>query len=312
MRICLFIFFLLFEGMCSAQGQHSNDPYIIVLGIAQDAGYPQAGCLEDCCKRAWNDPSQKRLVASLALVDPATKNWWLFDATPDITEQLQLFRKITHSEYAVLPKAVFLTHGHIGHYTGLMYFGREVMNTSGLTVYAMPRMQSFLQNNGPWSQLVQLKNISISSLANDKTVSLAPGIDVTPFLVPHRDEFTETVGFTITHKDFKLIFIPDIDKWDKWDRSINTVVKNSSIALLDGTFFSDKELKGRSMSEIPHPFVQESFTQFEGLTAVEKKKIIFIHLNHTNPLLDPSSKAYTETSSKGFSVAKQGQKIEMK
>jgi len=104
-------------------------PYIVVLGIAQDGGYPQAGCEKNCCKPAWNDPSKKRFVTSLALVDPASKKWWLFEATPDLRDQLQLFREITQQQFDVLPAGVFLTHGHIGHYSGLMEFGREVMGT---------------------------------------------------------------------------------------------------------------------------------------------------------------------------------------
>eukprot|EP00957_Ditylum_brightwellii_P156501 11911053-Ditylum_brightwellii.AAC.1 len=62
------------------------------------------------------------------------------------------------------PDGIFLTHAHIGHYTGLMYLGREALGAVDVPVYAMPRMRSFLKNNGPWSQLVSLGNINIQNL----------------------------------------------------------------------------------------------------------------------------------------------------
>ena len=309
MMIKLLSIFLLLNVAVIAQTKTNNNPFIIILGIAQDAGYPQAGCDKDCCKRVLNDASAKRMVSSLALVDPATHQWWLFDATPDITAQLQLFRNKTNGVYPTLPSGIFLTHAHIGHYTGLMYFGREAMNSRKLTVYAMPRMNDFLTQNGPWDQLFEINNLSMKRLKADSSISLSTGITVTAFVVPHRDEYSETVGFSIQYQQFKLIYIPDIDKWQKFGRDIDLLVKESSLALLDGTFFKDGELAGRAMNEIPHPFVEESILQFSTLPEVDKKKIRFIHLNHTNPLLDKQSGAFAELKKKGFNVAEQGEKI---
>jgi len=292
--------------------QTKNDPFMIVLGVAQDAGYPQAGCEKDCCKRVLTDASAKRMVASLALADPATHQWWLFDATPDITAQMQLFRSKTNAAYPILPSGIFLTHAHIGHYTGLMYFGREAMNSRKLPVYAMSRMNDFLLQNGPWDQLFEINNLSMKRLSTDSSVNLSTGLTVTPFLVPHRDEYSETVGFSIQYQQFKLIYIPDIDKWQKFGRDINQLVKESAVALLDGTFYKDGEVAGRAMNEIPHPFVEESIQQFSTLSDIDKKKIYFIHLNHTNPLLDKKSAAFSELRKKHFSVAEQGEQILLK
>lgn len=306
------IFLLLFVASIAQNKPIDKNPFIIILGIAQDAGYPQIGCEKDCCKRAINDPSKKRMVVSFALADPETHTWWLFEATPNIAEQLQLFRQQTKSLYNILPKAIFLTHGHIGHYTGLMYLGREAMNSSMLDVYAMPRMQNYLVQNGPWSQLNSLKNISVQNLSADSAINISADLSVTPFIVPHRDEFTETVGFKIRYHDFKLIFIPDIDKWKKFGRDINQTIKESAVALLDGTFYKDGEVAGRSMNEIPHPFIEESIKQFSSLSANDKKKIYFIHFNHSNPLLNNSSAEFSALTHEGFNVAQQARRIDFK
>ena len=105
-----------------------------------------------------------------------------------------------------------------------------------------------------------------------------------------------------------MIFIPDIDKWDRWDKDISEIISKVDYAFLDATFYKNGEIK-RDMSEIPHPFVEESMHLFSNLSANDKKKIHFIHFNHTNPLLIEGSDAQKEVSDKGFNLAKEGQII---
>lgn len=258
--------------------------YILVLGIAQDGGYPHIGCQKECCNAAWSDNKLKKNITSLALVDPVQKKWWLFEATPDIKDQLQSFKKQTKGLYTYLPEGIFITHAHIGHYAGLMEFGREAMGTSKLKVYALPELKSYLTTNGPWSQLVKLQNIDLIEL-NANVPLMISGNIITPFTVPHRDEFSETAGFKIALPTKKFLFIPDIDKWNKWDKNIIDEVKKVDIAFLDATFYTNTELGNRPITEVPHPLVSETMQLFENETAATKQKIYFIHFNHTNPLL---------------------------
>ena len=283
----------------------STTAYVMVLGVAQDAGYPQMNCKKECCKQAWGNPELKRTTSCLAIVDPISKEQWIIDATPNIKEQLQLLKQKTGTEKL---DGILLTHAHMGHYTGLMHFGREVMGTDNLPVFAMPKMKTFLEENGPWSQLVKLENINIKALKSDSTFSLNERIKIKPFLVPHRDEFSETVGYEITINNKSLIFIPDIDKWEKWETNITELIKKVDYAFLDATFFKNGELK-RDMSEIPHPFAEESMELFSELTEKDKQKVHFIHFNHTNALLIEGSTAQKEVFEKGFNLAKEGQMI---
>lgn len=292
----------------SLQEINPETPYVMVLGVAQDAGYPQMNCKKECCALAWKNSELTRTTSCLAIVDPNTNEQWIIDATPDIKEQLQRLKETTGTEKV---DGVLLTHAHMGHYTGLMHFGREVMGTNGIPVFAMPKMSSFLEKNGPWSQLVELKNISVNKLQSDSTFNLNENIKVKPFLVPHRDEFSETVGYEITINNKSLIFIPDIDKWEKWETDIIQLIQKVDYAFLDGTFYKNGELK-RDMSEIPHPFVEESMELFSELSDKDKTKIHFIHLNHTNPLLIEGSAAGKEVLEEGFNVAKEGQMIRFK
>ncbi len=273
-----------------------NAPYLIVLGITQDGGYPQAGCSKPCCRQIYSGQQSKKHITCVALIDPQTKKSWMFECTPDFGEQLQMLREHLHDS-AHLPSGIFITHAHVGHYTGLAQLGKEVMGTHQIPVYALPRMSLFLKNNGPWSQLVTQKNITIHELSDLTALNLINGISVKPIRVPHRDEYSETVGFDIRFGNKSVLFIPDIDKWEKWDYpnrlfpsdsvpvKLQKLVATYSYVLIDGTFFKNGELPGRDMSEIPHPFIEETMHLLDPLPAETKSRIYFIHFNHTNPVL---------------------------
>ena len=281
-----------------------NPPYLFVLGVAQDAGYPQAGCYQPHCMRGWENLELRRGATSIALVDPAAKAKYLFDATPNLPEQLYaLEEEAPSAQYSLA--GVFLTHAHIGHYAGLMFFGHEAMGGKQIPVYAMPRMQNYLTTNGPWSQLVSYNNIALQTLQHNKPVEFA-NISVTPILVPHRDEFSETVGYVISTRHKSALFIPDINKWSVWETDLAEIIQTVDYALLDATFFGDGELPGRDMSKVPHPLVTETMATLNHLSARQRNKVWFIHMNHTNPLLDPSSRESQLVRSAGYNIAEQG------
>ena len=290
-------FILLFLGYLNSK----NLPYVVVLGIAQDGGLPHAGCLKSCCKNLWGTGNNEK-VASIGIVDPKTGQSWLIDATPDFASQLHILENIHKTKLS----GIFLTHAHIGHYSGLLQLGREVMGAKDMPVYAMPRMKSFLYENSPWNQLLSLENIKIIDLKNSKEIKLSSQLYIEPFLVPHRDEFSETVGYRVVSNKKSLVYIPDIDKWSKWDQDIFQVVLHSDFALLDGTFYSSDEIPHRDMSEIPHPFIIETMDLLNDMNSKNRKKIYFIHFNHSNPAINHTSSTSNIIRSKRFNVAKEG------
>ena len=282
-----------------------SDQYLTVLGIAQDAGFPQAGCEKGNCTQYWLGNEEKRHATSLGLIDKNSGKAWLFEATPDFKEQLH---QLTSFSKTASLAGIFLTHAHIGHYTGLMHLGHEVMGASNVPVYTMPRMKSYLEDNGPWSQLVDFENINLVQQKADSTIKLSESLSVTPFLVPHRDEFSETVGYRIESPNKKVLFIPDINKWQVWNRSIIDEISKVDMAFLDATFFDSTELPGRNMEDIPHPFVEESLELFKDLPESERAKITFIHFNHTNPLI-LNSMERRQVENLGFKVAFEGMRV---
>lgn len=289
----------------------SGGAFLIVLGIAQDGGAPQAGTKD---LEAWSDPAREQWVASLALVEPGTGRRYLFDATPDLRRQLARLDAVAPDPNTPGLDGVFLTHAHMGHYTGLLFFGFESMGARGVPVYAMPKMAAFLETNGPWNQLVRLGNIELRGLEDAVTVDLGASVTVTPVTAPHRQEYSEVVGFKIAGPTRTVLYLPDIDSWAAWDDQgtpIEEVLATVDVAYLDGTFWNQGEIPGRDMSGFPHPMIVATMNRLGSLPAAERDKVRFIHLNHTNPALREGSAEAREVRQRGFRIAAPLERVEL-
>ena len=285
------------------------DVELIVLGVGQDGGAPQLGRDDD---PAWSEPGLRQNATALGLRDVRSGRRWLFEATPDIREQLHVFSLLAppaSAENGGL-SGVFLTHAHIGHYAGLMFFGHESMGAQRLNVYAMPRMADFLTHNGPWSQLVSYHNVMLVPMERGALVALTPSLAVTPFDVPHRQEFSEVVGYRIDGPSRSALFLPDIDSWEQWEAAgvrIEDEISSVDVAFLDATFFANGEIPGRDMSGFPHPFIVHSMERLSTLAPSERAKVRFIHFNHTNPVRFDSPER-RQVVAAGFNLAETGER----
>ena len=262
------------------------------------------GCSKECCVNYFEHKSIRIGVSSIGVSNFKYETNYIVDATPDVNFQLQAL--IGNTKPSEKLDGIFLTHAHMGHYVGLLNFGRESLNSNNIPVYLMPKFFDFISKNGPWDQLVSLNNIKLQRIYNNEKVILHNNLSFTPILVPHRDEYSETVGYLIEGNRKKALYIPDIDKWAKWSISITEMIKNVDYAFLDGTFFDEKEINNRDISEIPHPFIIESLELFNNLENIDKAKVYFIHLNHTNPVLNKNSEEYKRVILSGFNVAEPG------
>ena len=276
-----------------------ESPHAVVLGVAQDGGHPHPGCRRPCCVGNRVTP---HLTTCVAVVDGSEA--WLLDAGPDLPRHLG---RLADREARLA--GVVLTHAHIGHYTGLMFLGREAMNTSALPVWAAPRMTAFLEENRPWNQLIADGNIDLRRIQGKIELSL--DVSAETFPVPHRNEYSENLGICITGPAATLLYVPDTDGWDDWPTGIEEYVATVDIALLDGTFFDDAELPGRDMRSIAHPTVTDSLHRFSQIDAGDRRKIHFTHLNHSNPLLRSDSDEYTQVVRAGFAIASENQVFEL-
>lgn len=271
---------------------------VVLLGVAQDAGLPQAGC--DCvnCVTA-RAVGRNPCVVSLGIIDHTQQAFWMVDATPDFPQQLQMLRERA-------PGATFagliLTHAHMGHYTGLIHLGREAMDIRDITLWCSSKMTAFLRANAPWAGLLTDGNVAPREIRDGEPFSLSEGISVLPCQVPHRAEFTDTYAFLFSGDRQRLFYCPDIDSWDGLTFDIENTLKAGDTALLDGSFFSEEELPHRDMALIPHPLVTDTVRRY----ANKPYDLVLIHLNHTNPIWSASPQKEW-TVSQGVVVGERGQ-----
>lgn len=273
--------------------------YLKVLGTVQDGGYPHPGCFKDCCNAAWKSSKKNRLVSSIAIIDDTLKKYWLLDISPDIKEQIYMIGE----DYTL--EGIFLTHAHFGHYLGLFQLGLEVMNLKNISVYAMPLMNNFLIDNPSINFLIQSNNIIIKEITEAHKINLNENISVIPFLVPHRNELSETVAYKIFSDKKSFVYLPDIDSWIEWNYNILDLIKENDMLFLDGTFYDKKEISSRSIEKIPHPSIKDSMSIFDTLSKDERGKIYFTHLNHTNIIINQKSLEYIDLLKRGYNVAEE-------
>lgn len=276
---------------------------ILLLGAAQDAGRPQSGCSCGNCVTAREYPRKVECPSSIAIIHHSEKRFWIVDTTPAFPSQLEMVKEIAEGyEFC----GIFITHAHIGHYTGLMFLGKEVMNSHEISVYVSASVGKFLSENAPWSQLIEQENIVLQIIEEEQPLLIAPNISVTGFFVPHRDEFGDTFSFVIQGANRSLFYCPDIDQWELWKHDLRTFLADIDIALIDGTFFSNNELLKDRISKVPHPTVISSCEILEGMSG----KITFIHMNHTNPLYQDGLER-AQLLGLGFGIGRGGQLWEL-
>ncbi|MAK63501.1 MAG: pyrroloquinoline quinone biosynthesis protein PqqB [Maricaulis sp.] len=284
---------------------------LVVLGTSQDAGSPQMGHPED---PAWGDASLRRLATALGVVDHETGDRVLFEATPDMREQLYRLDQVEAPDGQPGLAGIFITHAHIGHYAGLMFLGHESMGAQGVPLFTMERVGAYLSTNGPWDQLVRYGNVELQPMSHGEAVSVGR-LSVTPILVPHRQEYGEVVGYRIEGPSHSAFFLPDIDSWEEWDdwedgpaARIEDIIASVDIAYLDATFYANGEIPGRDMSGFPHPFITHSMDRFAGLSDEDRAKIRFIHVNHTNPVRYPDAPERDVVREAGYGLADEGER----
>lgn len=263
-------------------------PTVEVLGISQDAGVPQIGCRCEQCNAARSSDGQKRYATSLLLSDDGK---YLFDATPDIQFQI-----------ATIPDGVFLTHAHLGHLPGLLFFGQEAANADRIPVYLTEGLADVIRNSPPLNILVENNNLTLEHLAPHATVVLGD-VTIEGRPVKHRESLpTNTFAYMIEGPERSLLYMTDIDEWST---ATQQLVTQADIALVDGTFWSEDEIS--RTGEVPHPYVRESIDKLDS----ERTDIYFTHLNHSNPLLNRESEEYTQVRGAGFDIVSAGTTFEL-
>ncbi len=281
---------------------------VTILGTAQDGGFPQLGCQKNCCTGELAKTHQ-RFPVSLGITGK-DGSYHLVEASRMMPQQFQVWEQHL-GHYPPVPNSISLTHAHLGHVDGLGLLGKEVMGASGVNVHCSESVSQFINRTPAYAALVEQGVISLSIWNEGDAYSPSSecGFSVRPIEIPHRSEFSDCHALVIEGDGVNLLFMPDHDSWSETlnRQSIRDWLSrlNVDIVLLDGTFWSADELPHRDMNEIPHPPVTETLERL-GPKRQGDPEILFLHLNHTNPLCNPKSKQCEDVHSSGWSVANEG------
>ena len=271
---------------------------IKLLGNAQDAGRPQIGCTQKCCTDARKNSRLSRMPVSLGLQG---ETYGLVEATKSIGDQLSLMGNAMIDE-------LWLTHAHLGHIEGLGQFGREALNSKNIKLRCSDSVVDYTMNHPIWKKLIERGNLTFAKFKSENII---------PIEVPHRARDFDTHAILFKGQSNNIFFLPDHDTWEstldfvgydnprEWFSSLD-----ASIILLDGTFWDSNELKGRIQADVPHPPVSETLDLI-GRREDGDPRIIFIHLNHTNPLHYPNSPEYQKLSDLGWEVGEEGTEFKL-
>lgn len=283
---------------------------IIVLGIAQDGGVPHAGCLCVNCRAARSDPARRHPPVSLGIL--SGERMAMVDATDGFEEQLAMLwdrnpqSKFHEAERFPAPEAVVLTHAHVGHYAGIWQFDRSVLAARSVGVTGPPETITMLRQHEPWKAIEHEGHIRFEPGVFNVPFALLPDVDVTMYPVPHRSEWgTDTAALAIRGPKRSLLYLPDIDRWDEWDRDLGATIQEFDVVMLDGCFWVAPPREG-----VPHPPITETMERLQHL-AGGRTQIIFTHINHSNPVLTPGSDESMEVYRRGFSIAAEGDVFEL-
>ncbi len=273
-------------------------PYVLVLGIAQDGGHPQAGCDAACCRGAWYGVRHR--VASLGIVDPRAGVHFLVDATPDFPDQ--------EHELEGSLGGIALTGPSFGHWLGLAWLGREAMDARAVPVWAMDGMARLLRAGPPWSLLVERDEIDLQALPPGREVMLTERLTLTAWPVERPGAPAPSAAIVVRGPDRSVLYVPETPDWSAvGGPGLEALLASVDAAWLDGTFFDAGELPDEHPT--PHPTVRATLDRLADLPPEVRGRVRFTHLNHTNPLLFQGSAARDEVEAAGMAVAEEGERF---
>jgi pyrroloquinoline quinone biosynthesis protein B len=283
---------------------------VLLLGTAAGGGFPQWNCACSLCAACRaGDPFVAPRSQDCLAISADGVGWYLVNASPDIRTQV-----LAAPALAAGPgprdtplRGVLLTDAELDHTLGLMLL-RE---GGGLRVFAPPAVLSALADDFPvrgavarygtwsWDSEVDLPGLAVSSFAvSDKQPkyargSAAPG----PWVVAYRIADPATGG--------ALVYAPCLREWPP---GFDEFVAGADVVLLDGTFYSAREMTGtgtsasaqQAMGHVPIEDSLERIRQHDGV------RWCYTHLNNTNPVLDTRSAEFVAVREAGVEIPPDG------
>lgn len=304
-----------------------------ILGSAAGGGFPQWNCNFQLSRAARTGQAgiAPRLQSSLAACASEGERWVVFNASPDIRQQINETPELQPAADAPLRStpisAVVLTNADVDHLAGLL----SLRERQAFHLYATPRVLAVLEANPIFRVLDPAYVTRIPVSPGDRFALEGPdgptGLYAELFAVPGKVALfletgeagadfeahgEDTIGVRISDgTDASAFYVPGCARVDP---ALVERVRGGDVLLFDGTVFTDDEMAvagvgaktGRRMGHLPIDGAEGSLRAFDGAGIGRR---IFVHINNTNPILDEGSDERRIVGAAGWEVAHDGMEI---
>ena len=291
---------------------------LIVLGAAAGGGLPQWNCGCKNCSDARSGVIPRMTQSSVA-VSLDGVSWALLNASPDIRAQVDSCQKLHPLALRGSPiAAVVLSNGDIDHIAGLL----TLREKTGFDVYATKAGLDILSSNSVFGVLDPAL-VGQHQITLDAPFEPVSGLTITPFAVPGKvalflegdalnlEEVGEqTVGLLLEDGSKRAAYVPGCAAIPDW---LLQRLGELDLLLFDGTVWNNDDMQrtgtgektGARMGHVP---LNGDLGSLARLAGVSGRKM-YIHINNTNPILQPYSPERAEVLAKGWEIAVDGMEI---
>lgn len=317
---------------------------IRIVGSAAGGGFPQWNCNAPLSRavRSRAKGFLPRTQSSIAASQNG-ENWVLFNASPDIREQINNTPELQPRSDGPLRStpiaAVVLTNADVDHIAGLL----SLRERQPFIVYATARVLRTLEDNSIFRVLndavVERRELPLSGMTQLEGPDGETGITIETFTVPGKvalfledegqgaenfgTEEGDTIGLRICGSDEHaaslqtasktLFYIPGCARVDD---PLKDRLDGADCLLFDGTVFVDDEMNATGVGQktgarMGHIAISGAQGSMGSLADITLGRRIYIHINNTNPILDPESAELKQVTAEGWEVAYDGMEIEL-
>lgn len=295
-----------------------------VLGSAAGGGVPQWNCACDNCSAARAGRRVQRTQSGLA-VSADGERWLLLNCSPDIGAQIQSFAPLHPRKPRGTPIAgILFTDANVDHLGGLATLRQSGQHRFIIRSSAIVRAIATAQAAyAPFSQpphrwLESPLDVPCQATSEDDIVGnqlavralSVPG--TTPGYDGRRRMPGAVVAYEVSDLDCKnrLLFAP---VFSSVDAALHAAIASVQVAFVDGTFYTADELVAQHLlpkraESLGHQSVAGEAGTLERLRGIGTR-VIFTHLNNSNPMLEPSSAASQEIREAAAEIAYDGMEL---
>ncbi len=306
---------------CHAARSRWASMIVRVLGSAAGGGVPQWNCgCANCC--AARSGAQPRRSQSTMGVSADGSRWLLLNCSPDIGFQIESFAPLQARTLRGTPiDGVLLTDANVDHLGGLATLRQKgdyrfVIRSSDVTrdiATSQPAFAPFASAPHRWIAVTLGERCEAADgndvVEHQLTVSAQNVPGTTPGYAGRRTVTGAVVAYEIASRTGgpKICFAP---VFASIDAALRDAIERADVAFLDGTFYRDNELiaahlldrSARGLGHQPVGGPDGTLSQLRGI----RTRIIFTHLDNSNPMLDPASEAAAAIRASGAEIAYDG------